>query len=69
MDYGKRVGSRLEIQRLMHFAGKFEGNGFTISNLKIDRSVTNDYVGLFSIVGQEAEITNVGLLDVDITGG
>ena len=49
------------------FTGKFEGNGFTISNLKIDRPDT-DYVGLFSFVGQEAEITNVGLLGVDITG-
>ena len=49
------------------FTGKFEGNGFTISNLKIDRPDT-DYVGLFGFVGQEAEITNVGLLDVDITG-
>ena len=48
------------------FTGKFEGNGFTISNLKIDRSTDN--VGLFGFVGQEAEITNVGLLDVDITG-
>ena len=49
------------------FIGKFEGNGFTISNLKIDRSGTNN-VGLFGFVGQEAEITNVGLLDVNITG-
>ena len=49
------------------FTGKFEGNGFTISNLKIDRSDA-DNVGLFGFVGQEAEITNVGLLDVDITG-
>ena len=47
------------------FAGKFEGNGFTISNLRINRSTNR--VGLFSTVGQEAEITNVGLLDVDIT--
>ena len=49
------------------FIGKFEGNGFTISNLKIDRSDI-DYVGLFGFVGQEAEITNVGLLNVDIIG-
>ena len=49
------------------FASKFEGNGFTISNLKINRSGTNN-VGLFGFVGQAAEITNVGLLDVDIMG-
>ena len=49
------------------FTGKFEGNGFTISNLKIDRSGTNN-VGLFGTVGQKVEIANVGLLDVDITG-
>ena len=50
------------------FIGKFEGNGYTISNLKINRS-TIDNVGLFGIVGADAEIANVGLLDVDIRGG
>ena len=49
------------------FTGKFEGNGFTIFNLKIDRSDT-DNVGLFGFVGQEAEIANIGLLNVNITG-
>ena len=50
------------------FTGKFEGNGFTISNLKINRPDTN-YRGLFHFVRREAEIANVGLLDVDIIGG
>ena len=49
------------------FSALFEGNGFTISNLKIDRSGTGG-IGLFGFVRRGAEITNVGLLDVDIVG-
>ena len=48
------------------FTGHFEGNGFTISNLMIDRFDTN-YIGLFGIT--EAEIANIGLLNVNIIGG
>ena len=50
------------------FTGQFEGNGFTISNLMIDRSGT-DGVGLFAYIDGGAEIANVGLLNVHITGG
>ena len=49
------------------FTGQFEGNGFTISNLTINRGRTNG-VGLFGYTGSGAEIANVGLLSVDITG-
>ncbi len=49
------------------FTGQFEGNGHTISNLTINRGVTN-YIGLFGSTGNGAEITNVGLLNVNITG-
>ena len=49
------------------FQGIFEGNGHTISNLKINRSDTNR-VGLFSYIGRHAEINNIGLLNVDIKG-
>ena len=45
-------------------AGRFEGNGKTISNLKIDTS-TLTIVGLFAtIIG--ATVSNLGLLDADI---
>ena len=46
------------------FTGKFEGNGFTISNLTINRSDTN-LIGLFGYAGSGAEIANVGLLNLD----
>ena len=49
----------------------FEGNGFTISGLYIDRP-SDDSVGLFSAlgtIGTSSVIKNVGLLDVSIRGG
>ena len=45
----------------------FEGNGYTISDLMINRSGTNR-VGLFGYMRGGAEIANISLLDVDITG-
>ena len=45
----------------------FEGNGYTISNLMINRNGT-DRIGLFGYIGREAKIANVGLLDIDIMG-
>ncbi len=47
------------------FSGSFDGNGKTISNLFINRSTDN--VGLFGSLSG-AIISNIGLLDVDITG-
>ncbi|HJJ42050.1 MAG TPA: InlB B-repeat-containing protein, partial [Methanocorpusculum sp.] len=56
------------------FLGTFDGKGHTISNLKIDNS-TGDYQGLFGVVGytqsdvgHHANITNVTLTNVSITG-
>ncbi|RPJ37840.1 MAG: hypothetical protein EHM35_05880, partial [Planctomycetaceae bacterium] len=45
------------------FMGIFNGNGKTISNLKIEVS-SGDYVGLFGCA--EAEIRNLGLINVNI---
>ena len=45
------------------FTATFEGNGFTISNLFINRSTA--YVGLFGEA--RGTLRNVGLLDVDVT--
>ena len=42
----------------------FEGNGYTLSGLYIDREQSN--IGLFTALGADGEIKNVGLLDVDI---
>ncbi|MFD2671714.1 GLUG motif-containing protein [Marinicrinis sediminis] len=47
------------------FTGSFDGNGYTISNLKIN--TTEDYSGLFGIVAG-AHFEDVKLEDVDIAG-
>ncbi len=48
------------------FSGVFDGNGYTISNLKIDRSEI-DNVGLFSSLNG-GELSNIKLEDVDVKG-
>ena len=48
------------------FKGKFDGCGYVISNLKI--STSEDYVGLFGSA-RDAEVTNLGLENCDISGG
>ncbi|MFO8029747.1 MAG: T9SS type A sorting domain-containing protein [Cyclonatronaceae bacterium] len=48
------------------FAGTFDGDGFTISGLMIDRDTGNN--GLFGAT-QNATLMNVGLIDVDISAG
>ena len=52
------------------FVATFDGNGYTISNLMINRSA--DFIGLFGVVappqGVANRIANLGLLDVDIRG-
>ncbi len=48
------------------FIGIFDGKGFTISNLYINRPSQNN-VGLFGYANN-ATIKNIGLKDVDITG-
>ncbi len=50
------------------FTGIFNGAGHTISNLTINLPSTN-YVGLFGVIQGTAKIKNVGLIDVNITGG
>ena len=49
------------------FKGTFDGNGHTISNLKIDNE-TADYQGLFGYEGQFANIKNVALKNVQVKG-
>ena len=47
------------------FTGTFEGNGNTISHLTIEGA---SYLGLFGRLKFEAEVKNLGLVDVNITG-
>ena len=49
------------------FSGIFEGNGFTISGLYINR-LAQDLIGLFAVLGSGSEIKNVGLLDINVQG-
>ncbi|MDR0547123.1 MAG: T9SS type A sorting domain-containing protein [Dysgonamonadaceae bacterium] len=50
-----------------NFAGKFNGNGKTISGLWINRSAS-DNLGLFGTVAGDAEIRNLGIVAGDIVG-
>jgi len=47
------------------FAGFFDGNGYSISNLRI---IGHDYLGLFGRIGSEAKVSNVNLKDMYIEG-
>jgi len=49
------------------FTGSFDGGGHSIENLFIDRPGTN-YIGLFGYIGSGADISNVDLVAVDVTG-
>jgi hypothetical protein len=49
------------------FSGSFDGQGFEIRDLFIDRE-GEDQVGLFSFVESGAVIVGVGLINVDVTG-
>jgi hypothetical protein len=49
------------------FSGSFDGNGYTITGLTIDRPGT-EYVGLFGYV-EFGTITDAHLEEVDVTGG
>ncbi len=47
------------------FTGVFDGNDQAISNMTIEGG---GYLGLFEMLGSEAEVKNLGLVDVNITG-
>ncbi len=52
------------------FTGTFDGNGFSIIGLRIDTADTmSHYLGLFGNVGIGANITNLGVTNVNITTG
>ena len=49
------------------FTGTYDGDGFTITGLFIDR--TSGGVGLFGYIVGATVLTDIGLLEVDISGG
>ena len=57
-----RVGNQVN-----RFSGIFEGNGYTLSNLRIDSN--QGKVGLFSRLARGTVINGLGLLDVNVRGG
>ena len=53
------------------FTATFKGNGYTISNLRVNRP-NSDYIGLFGVIdGSESDVVieGLGLTDIDIVGG
>ena len=50
------------------FDGFFDGNGFVIENLFINRPSTSD-IGLFGATSPAGRISRTGIIDADITGG
>jgi len=51
-----------------YLAGEFDGNGHKISNLSFDFDFIAD-VGLFGHLARDGKVTQVGVEDVNITGG
>lgn len=50
------------------FSGSFDGNGFKISNMTINKDASSEGVGMFNYI-MGAAVKNVKLENVDITGG
>ena len=52
------------------FSGVFDGDGYTINSLTIDTlGAGNDYLGLFGNIIGQAQVLNLDLANVSITGG
>lgn len=64
---GRKVYDKAVIapNREMPFTGVFNGNGRTISHLKIEGT---EYLGLFGELGYNAVVNDLGVVDVNITG-
>lgn len=50
------------------FRGEYDGNGYRISNLTINTTVTETYPSLFGRVGYTAKLKNIKLEDLSIAG-
>ncbi|MHC4075729.1 MAG: GLUG motif-containing protein [Planctomycetota bacterium] len=54
----------------IRFTGVFDGNDHKVINLTIDTAgADNDYLGLFGYINSPGQVNNLGLEDVNITGG
>ncbi len=50
------------------FVGTFDGNGYTLSNLKIDDKTGTEYTGLFGIIKSPAALTAIKVENADVKG-
>ena len=52
------------------FSGTFDGNGHAISHITISHMTIagHDCVGLFGVLGSGAEVKNLGVIDVNVSG-
>ena len=50
------------------FLGVVDGNGYTVTSVNINRPEL-DTIGVFSVIGKEAVIRNMGLKEVKVEGG
>ncbi|MGM0404860.1 MAG: GLUG motif-containing protein [Thermoplasmatota archaeon] len=49
------------------FTGHFDGQGYQIKNIFINRS-SSDLLGLFAYIGEDGSVSNTSVVDVNITG-
>jgi hypothetical protein len=67
------VGTSDSRQANSEFTGSFDGQNHTISNLSINRvnyfGLFVTYAGLFGKIGAGGEVKNVGVINVNMTGG
>ena len=61
------IGDSSDLLNTNPFDAVFEGNGYTISNLFINRAAI-DNVGLFDTVALRGVVRNVGVADANVTG-
>ena len=52
---------------VINFTGTFDGNGKTITDLYINRP-DDSYIGLFGYIDSDGQISDVGLVDADVSG-
>lgn len=50
------------------FSGSYDGDGYTVANLYLNRT-SQSHNGFFSFLMASASVTNLGLVNCDITGG
>ena len=65
IDNWKPIGIKY-LSDLRPFTGIYNGNGYTISNLKISNTKRDDAVGLFGMTDGDALLTGIHLRDVEI---